>query len=81
MAARVMRRFHLGDLLSVTSGRMLAPDGRRGWCCCCSTSSRARVVPQKQVRAWADQVAVELVTQHPWMWDVQVPAGDSGLTE
>lgn len=79
MAANEVRRFHLGDLLSVTSGRMLAPDGMAGMLRLLRHVEPRGVVPAEQVRPWAERVTVELVTQHPWLWDVHVPADESEL--
>lgn len=73
--AKDVRRFHLGDLVSVTTGRMVSPDGMAGMERLLRHVDPRGVVPAGEVRRWAERVTVELVTQHPWLWDVEPPAG------
>lgn len=67
-------RFHLGDLLSVTDGRLVSPDHIHGVCRILDfVTGEAHMTHQlprgaKVVKPW-------LLEQHPWLEDIPVPDG------
>lgn len=65
-------RFHLGDLLSITTGRVLAPDGVAAFYRVCDYMTGQSHLTHQLPRA-AEEVNPYLLEQHPWLADVQVP--------
>lgn len=68
------RRFHLGDLLSVTDGKLVSPDHIDGVYNLVDFVTGQQHMTHQLPRA-ADVVKPWLLEQHPWLADIVVPAG------
>lgn len=68
------REFHLGDLLSVTAGRILSPSGPDGIFALLSWMTGERLYPFQLARV-AAEARVPLLAQHPDLAAVTVPDG------
>lgn len=68
-------RLHLGDLLSIVTGRLLAPDGMDGLYTAIEYLVGDEVVTHQLPRV-CDEVTPHLLQQHPFLRDIQVPTFD-----
>lgn len=74
------RAFHLGDLLSVTSGMLVSPNHIGGVYNVIDFVTGEAHMTHQLPRA-AKVVTPVLLEQHPWLADVEVPANLSGEAE
>jgi hypothetical protein len=69
------RSFHLGDLISVVTGRLVSPNHIGGAYDVCDYVTGQAHMTHQLPRA-CDTVKPWLFEQHPWLADVEVPAFD-----
>jgi hypothetical protein len=67
-------RFHIGDLLSITDGRLLSPDHIDGVARLLSHMT-GDVIMTHQLPLACDAMQPELLLQHPWLKDFGPPEG------
>jgi hypothetical protein len=68
------RRFHLGDILSVTTPKLLSPDGMDGVWALLEFMSGERLEIWQLMRV-SGECSSDLLRQHPALVDVQPPTG------
>jgi hypothetical protein len=69
------RSFHLGDLVSVVTGRLVSPDHVGGvYAVCDYVTGQAHMT--RQLPRACDMVKPWLIEQHPWLTDIVVPEFD-----
>jgi hypothetical protein len=69
------KAFHIGDLLSVTTGRLVSPDHIGGVYNVVDFVTGQAHMTHQLPRA-CDEVSPELHRQHPWLADITVPEFD-----
>lgn len=74
------KRFHLGDVLSITTGRLLAPDGMAGVHAILDYMTGDTLFTHQLPRALRE-CAPELLRQHPWLADIVEPAEFTGRAQ
>jgi hypothetical protein len=78
-----VKEFHLGDILSVTTGRVVSPRGMRGMCDILGyMTGETTVSRQFEFARTVGECAGPLLKQHPALADVRLPDGlDSETAE
>lgn len=71
--------FHLGDLLSISTGRLLAPTGIAGVCAILNHLTDDDLMTH-QLPIACEAMQPELADQHPWLGQVEVPEGLDHVT-
>lgn len=77
VAPPATQSFHLGDLLSVTDGKLVSPDHIDGVYRLLDFVTGEKHMTHQLPRA-VGVVKPWLLRQHPWLADINVPAGLSG---
>lgn len=66
------RSFHLGDLVSVATGRLVSPDGLAGVCAVCDFVTGQETMLHQIPRVLREITPI-LVEQLPWLGEIVVP--------
>lgn len=75
MESPTKREFHIGDLISVVTGRLVSPNHVRGVYEVCDFVTGEAHMTHQLPRA-CDVVRPWLLEQHPWLAEIEVPEFD-----